>query len=158
MVKKKNIEINEGKLNIKTTAFVVALSEDMGLVAVSTYPKSLDQFDFIDFLKKIRKIYGTQQIAIYIDNAPFHKADRVKTYASNNQIELLFAPVYSPEFQPSESLIGFLKQHVKKKRLQNIFNGIEESYEKLLNEAKKKVTKELCIKIIKHHLKEFDKY
>ena len=47
MVKNKNIEIDEKKLNIKTTAFVVALSEDKGLVAVSTYPKSLDQDDFI---------------------------------------------------------------------------------------------------------------
>ena len=42
MVKGKNIEIDEKKLNAKTLAFVVALSEDKGLVEISTYPRSLD--------------------------------------------------------------------------------------------------------------------
>lgn len=42
MVKGKNLEIDEKKLNAKTVAFVVALSEDKGLVEISTYPRSLD--------------------------------------------------------------------------------------------------------------------
>ena len=59
MVKGKNIEVDEKKLNAQTCAFVVALSEDKGLVAVKTYPNSLDQSRFIEFLKIIRKIYGS---------------------------------------------------------------------------------------------------
>ena len=43
MVKGKNIEVDEKKLNAETCAFVVALSEDKGLVAIKTYPNSLDQ-------------------------------------------------------------------------------------------------------------------
>jgi hypothetical protein len=39
-------------------AFVVALSEDLGLVTVETFPRSLDKNDFLKFLKQIRKIYG----------------------------------------------------------------------------------------------------
>ena len=42
MVKGKNIELDEKKLNAKCLAFVVALSEDKGLVNIKTYPKSLD--------------------------------------------------------------------------------------------------------------------
>ena len=42
MVKGKNISIDEKKLNAKTCAFVVAMSEDKGLVELDTYPKSLD--------------------------------------------------------------------------------------------------------------------
>ena len=56
MVKKKNVDLDEKKLNTKTTAFVVALSEDKGLVEVSTFPRSLDQWDFIKFLKKIGRV------------------------------------------------------------------------------------------------------
>ena len=52
-----------------------------------------------------------------MDNAGFHKAKKVKKYAQDNNIELLYSPAYSPEYQPSESLIGFLKQQIKKKRL-----------------------------------------
>ena len=81
MIKGKNIEIDEKKLNAKTVAFVVALSEDKGLVNISTYPRSLDQYDFVDFMKKIRKCYGNQRIGLYIDNAGFHIAKTVKKYA-----------------------------------------------------------------------------
>ena len=129
MVKSKNIEIDEKKLNASTLAFVVALSEDKGLVTVNTYPRSLDQYDFIKFMKSVRKCYGSQRIGLYLDNATFHTANSVKLYASENDIELIFAPIYSPEYQPSESLIGFLKQHVKKKRLQNLFTDKEQTFE-----------------------------
>ena len=58
MVKGKNIEVDEKKLNAATCAFVVALSEDKGFFAMKTFPRSLDQWNFIEFLKKIRKSYG----------------------------------------------------------------------------------------------------
>ena len=117
MVKGKNIDVDDKKVNAPTCAFVVALSMDKGLVALDHHPRYLDQWQFRDFLKKIRKAYGTQKIGLYIDNASIHKANSVKEYAEVNDIELIFSPVYRPEFQPSESLIGFLKQHIKKKRL-----------------------------------------
>ena len=87
----------------------MALSEDKGLLAVKTYKNSLDQWRFIEFLKVLRKLYGGDQIALYIDNASFHTANSVREYAGKNKIELIFSPAYSPEFQPSESLIGYLK-------------------------------------------------
>ena len=109
MGKSDNVEIDEKKLNVKTIAFVVAMAEDKGLVAVETFARSLDKDDFIKFLKKIRKCYGVQKIGLYLDNASFHTANKVKEYARSNDIDLIFAPVYSPEYNPSESLIGFLK-------------------------------------------------
>ena len=109
MVQHKNVEIDEKKLNASTLAFVVALSEDKGLVTVNTFPRSLDQYDFIKFMKAVRKSYGSQRIGLYLDNATFHTANSVKKYAGENDIDLIFAPIYSPEYQPSESLIGFLK-------------------------------------------------
>ena len=58
MSKGQNIQVDDKKLNEKTLAFVVGLSEDKGLVLFDSYPRSLDQYRFIEFLKKIRKIYG----------------------------------------------------------------------------------------------------
>ena len=81
MIKGKNIEVDSKKLNVKTCAFVVAMSADKGLVAVSTYKRSLDQWDFVDFMKKIKKVYGSSKIGLYLDNASFHKAKSVKMYA-----------------------------------------------------------------------------
>ena len=79
-------------------------------------------------------------------------ANKVKDYAQANNIDLIFAPVYSPEFNPSESLIGYLKQIVKKKRLQNVYEGKEQTFESMLKEAKKRVTKEMCVKMILNSL------
>ena len=59
MIKSKNIEIDEKKLNAKTLAFVVALSEDKGLVTINTFERSLNQHDFIKFMKVVRKSYGS---------------------------------------------------------------------------------------------------
>ena len=148
MGKSCNVEIDEKKLNAKTLAFVVAMAEDRGLVAVQTYARSLDKDDFIKFLKQIRKVYGMQKVGLYLDNASFHTANKVKEYARTNDIDLIFAPVYSPEFNPSESLIGYLKQHVRKKRLQNIMEDKEETFQQMLKEAKKKVTSEMCVRMI----------
>ena len=120
MVKGKNIDLDEKSLNAKTLAFVVALSEDKGLINIKTYPRALDKHNFVDFLKTIRKSYGSQGFGIYLDNASFHKNDVVREYCQKNQIEIIFSPVYRPEFQPSERLIGFIKQYVKKKRLINL--------------------------------------
>ena len=157
MGKSNNVEIDEKKLNAKTLAFVVAMSEDKGLVSVKTFPRSLDKDDFITFLKHIRKIYGVQKIGLYLDNAGFHVANKVKNYARENEIDLIFSPVYSPEFNPSESLIGYLKHHIKKKRLQNIIEGKEQTYEQMLNEAKKKVTNEMCVRMIVNSLNKLNK-
>ena len=49
-------------------------------------------------MKKIRKIYGTHRIGLYIDNAGFHIATSVKKYANENDMELIYAPAYSPEY------------------------------------------------------------
>ena len=59
MMKGKNIEVDEKKLNAKCCAFVVAMSNDIGLVAMSTYHRSLNQWNFIEFLTKIRESYGS---------------------------------------------------------------------------------------------------
>ena len=144
MVKSKNVEVDEKRLNAETCAFVVALSYDKGLVALDHFPKSLDQWKFISFLKKVRKAYGSKRIALYIDNASFHKALSVKKYAEENNIEIIYSPVYRPEFQPSEHLISYLKQYAKKKRLEGIVKGKENTFVKLLNEAKKRVDKQIC--------------
>ena len=42
MTKSRNVEIDEKKLNASTLAFVVALSEDRGLVIVDTYARALN--------------------------------------------------------------------------------------------------------------------
>ena len=56
----------------------------------------MDQYRFIDFLKVVRKKVKEKRFAIFIDNASFHKANSVKQYAKDNEIELIYSPTYRP--------------------------------------------------------------
>lgn len=61
----------------------------------------------------VRKHYGDKPIAYLIDNAPWHKTQKVIEYCEENNITLLFLPPYSPEYNPIERVWSFLKLKVK---------------------------------------------
>ena len=80
-------------------AFIVAMAEDRGLVSLDWRDDSYDQWAFIEFLKKVRKMYdGRKWIAFYMDNAPFHTANSVKNYCSEHRIEIIYSPPYMPQY------------------------------------------------------------
>ena len=74
---------------MKSCAFIVALSEVSGFVHIRSFAKSVNTVKYIMFLKDIRKKFKSKNIAIYQDGATFHTANKVKQYASKNDIELL---------------------------------------------------------------------
>jgi transposase len=74
----------------------------------------------IEHFKKVRKKYDKNiPLAFFIDNAPWHKTNKVKEYCKNNNITLLFLPPYSPEFNPIERVWSFLKGKVKQRFFQS---------------------------------------
>jgi hypothetical protein len=83
---------------MKATAFIVALSEDKGFFLVKTFPKSVDQYKFLEFLKAIKSIYGRRPFCLYADNASIHKAKTIKAYLAEQKIEVMWSPVYQPIF------------------------------------------------------------
>jgi transposase len=70
----------------------------------------------IEHFKKVRKKYKPDiPLAIFIDNASWHKTLTVKEYCDKNNITLLFLPPYSPEFNPIERVWSFLKGKIKQR-------------------------------------------
>ena len=51
MVKSKNVEYDEKLLNMDCCAVVIAISRERGLVHFRTFPKSLDQWRYLEFIK-----------------------------------------------------------------------------------------------------------
>lgn len=78
----------------------------------SVYDKG-NAIETIEHFKIVRKHYGTSPIAYLIDNASWHKTKKVKQYCEENNISLLFLPPYSPEYNPIERVLGYLKSKVK---------------------------------------------
>ena len=81
-MKHENCDLDEKKINLKCLPFIVALSLDKGFVLSYTTSKSVNGEKFVEFLKSLREIYQSDpKIAVYLDNASFHKNKIVKKYA-----------------------------------------------------------------------------
>ena len=61
----------------------------------------------IEHLKKVRELYNeTISLVFLMDNATWHKTDKVKIFCNENDITLFFLPPYSPEYNPIGSCIS----------------------------------------------------
>lgn len=49
-----------------------------------------------------------------MDNASFHRSDRIKQLCSDAGVKLLYLPPYSPDFNPIEEFFAELKRYIKK--------------------------------------------
>ena len=50
-----------------------------------------------------------------MDNATWHKTNKVKIFCNENNITLFFLPPYSPEYNPIERVWSYLKSKVRQK-------------------------------------------
>lgn len=50
-----------------------------------------------------------------MDNASWHKSQKVKDFCNENNITIFFIPPYSPEFNAIERVWSFLKSKVRQK-------------------------------------------
>ncbi len=96
--------------------------------------KSKKQWDFLNFLYKIRHKTKEKRLVLIIDNASIHHSKRVVAYCEENNIKLVFLPPYSPEFNKIE----FLRKRLKNKfrRIQRKYNDIKKAIKVASNEIK----------------------
>ncbi len=92
-------------------------------------PKHNRTDDFIAFLQRIRRAYPcTQPIGIILDNAAVHRAKKVREYARQNHIHLIFLPPYSPELNPIEFAWKDIKRPLRKIRVfDDMIEAIDET-------------------------------
>ena len=84
------------------------------------------------------------------DNARIHHSKKVKSYCLENNINMIYNPPYTPEFNPIELIFNKLKTEFKKLDHKNIYNDI--------NKCLNKICKEDVINSIKHSLKIINSY
>ena len=72
-----------------------------------------------DFLQQLRNVVtpypftNNERIVLVLDNHPSHSTQKVKDIARQMNIELLYQPPYSPEFNSIESLWSVFKLGLK---------------------------------------------
>ena len=81
-----------GALNLKTQSF---------------YWKSAHEGNtesFISFLRQVISNSKGRKSIIIADNVSYHKSGKTRTFLSRNNLDIIYLPPYSPEFNPIEQV------------------------------------------------------
>lgn len=115
---------------------------------LSRIAKKLSSDEFIAFMDNIKAHYKGHDIVLCVDNFPAHKSKKVKGYLKNNSdwLEILFLPVYSPQFNPIELLWKYMKYRVTHNtfyiKIEELGNSIDGFFADI--KVKKSIVKSLC--------------
>lgn len=86
------------------------------------FADSVNSNKFITFLRKILKTFGDDKFVLYLDSLRVHLSIKVTAFMREHNIETIWAPVYSPWFQPVEYYISKVKRIIKRERLNDLVN------------------------------------
>ena len=70
--------------------------------------------DVIELLRRIRRFHLNDKVAIFFDNASYHRSNLVKEYSNSNDLRLVFNLPYKPEYNGIETMWAKWKQKFRK--------------------------------------------
>lgn len=108
-------------------ALLAAISKTYGLESYLVKEGSINQFDFAEFLKHIRRRHPESKIGLFLDNLSVHKASLVAKVAEEVQVQLIFNVPYSPQFNGIEMYWSLVKRVYKNSALQRLLKGNHQS-------------------------------
>ena len=77
----------------------------------------------------MRQKLGNEKICLFLDNLRVHKTKKVMEAYVTYDIEPIFNEIYSPDYNPIETIFSQVKRRYKELRLNKLANG------KVFNEA-----------------------
>lgn len=75
-------------------------------------PESSKTADMCSFLYAVRGANGDRKVVMVLDNGPIHRATDTLATAKLLDIDLVFLPPYSPQFNPIESIWKTIKTRI----------------------------------------------
>lgn len=100
-------------------------------------PGSMDKYDFVDFLKDIKRELKGRKLLLIWDGLPAHKAKVVKQYIASEKHWLRAEryPSYAPELSPVEFLWSPMKTkdlaHIPPKGLKHLKRMVRRSFRRI---------------------------
>jgi transposase len=88
-----------------------------GVLFYRVFQGSTDSTVFADFIEELLEHCGRwpePRSVLVMDNASFHRSERVKTMCDEAGVKLVFLPPYSPDPNPIEEFFSDLKRFIKK--------------------------------------------
>lgn len=146
----KGEEINKTirhKHNKETITVISALSSD-GIICKQLVEGSVNGEVYKQFFETNQEKFNNK--IIVNDNARAHHSKIVKTFTTENNINLKFNPPYSPEFNPIEYAFNKVKCIFRKEKHDNFIADIERAFSS--------ITQNDCINFIKKTESFINKY
>ncbi|CEJ62928.1 Putative Transposase [Penicillium brasilianum] len=88
-----------------------------GIVLSRVFQGSTDATLFADFIEQLLRHCGRwpePKSVIVMDNASFHRSDRIEEMCSDAGVKLVYLPPYSPDLNPIEEFFSELKAFIKR--------------------------------------------
>lgn len=101
-----NSRFTESKCNI-----VAAVSADNGLEGIVLTEDYVNQNVFLKIFKEISK--NGKKYAVSIDNASYHKTNRVQNYFNKNDIKVIYNLTATPILNPIETIFMPFKYRIR---------------------------------------------
>ncbi|GHU16296.1 hypothetical protein FACS189472_01040 [Alphaproteobacteria bacterium] len=92
------------------------------------------------FLQELSKIYEGLPIALIIDGAGWHKSDDLEI---PENIGIFILPPYSPELNPVERFLEYIKKNILNNRLFETLEEIEEALQAFIDSLQDSVIAQL---------------
>ena len=84
---------------------------------------------------KSRNVF-TENDLLIMDNVRFHHSPEIKSFVNSIDVEILYLPPYSPDFNPIENAFGVLKQRLDQVRPRSITSdALKRSIAKVIDES-----------------------
>ena len=148
-----NVEVKATETNMEATAFLGVISTGKGIFHYRTWKKSVNTEKYIEFLRELRKKHGKGKINIVMDSLRVHDANLSWNEYLDLNIEPIFTPIYSPDYNSIEMVFSKLKRIVKRLRLRDMLKQRKRTFPELIAEAVREVSKEDVNHCIEHVMK-----
>ena len=143
---KEILKITKHSRNKERLTLLSSISKDS--IKYKIINGSVNSDIYIDFINDIKSYVKDRNIVQ--DNARIHHSKKVKEFAKNNNINMVYNPAYSPEFNPIELIFHKLKIEYRKLKHTNLRYDIIECLNKINNNDLNNA--------IKHSFKFIEKY
>ena len=104
--KRMNVTVKSSEFNTQSTAFLGVIAEGKGMFYWKCYDRSVNGHSFVLFLHQLRKRHGKGRFILYMDSLSVHKSKIAYEMYELFEIDIILAPVYSPEYNPIEMVFS----------------------------------------------------
>ena len=156
--KRQNVTIKSSEFNTQSTAFLGVIREGEGMMYWKTYDRAVKTDHFIKFLEQLRKRHGRGRFNLYMDNLRVHTSKRSQESMEELNIDPIWAPIYSPDYNPIELVFSQMKAMMKRYRLQDMVKERKRSFKELMPTVVRHLNDDKIDNCIDHVMDFYDSY